>query len=265
MELNNTFANLEIVKRKVVKPEREPFKKTAIGSVKGKSSKYLTDVIIPYYQRQISNLKRDLKLEKAKKKKIALQNKGTIKNIRNASWREKKKMYAITNQKLNERARLFYFDKIKAFRLNSCNYIDGAIAFPILKQWGLENNFNHNYLSLFIIVSCHNWFLIKDADYFGHTRSHTYRVLGLLKESGLLSTFKSGHSNAYVLTIEGEKILRKFLRYYTLKTRKLFRELDKKEPKRFGSTEVKTKIRGKFKKVEKINLIKDDGDQEYSE
>ena len=233
----------EIVPRKTIKPPKpERFVRKDIGSTKGKSSKYLKEVTIPHLQTRIYNLKIELEKARAGRQRTRDSKKQALKKTKDRIWNKQKKAYAVTQGKLNDRAKEWFYDKVKVQRLTSSTYMDGLTAYPIIQQYARAEGINYKKLGLFVLINHFNWFQLKDSAYYGYSYNFTSVIVRGLVADGLVEKF-IGKSNSYCVTLKGQKKFLSFQTYYTQKTRELFKMWDSKFTNRTGGTSVKLKHR----------------------
>ena len=232
----------EIIPRRHIKPVGQAFVKKEIGTTKGKSSKYLKDVTIPYLQLKISNLKVEVQKARNSRQRTRDTKKKAVKNAKDQIWRKQKKTYAVTQGKLNDRAKEWFYDKVKVTRLTNTNYMDGLTAYPVVQQYARLNNINYKKLGLFVLINHFNWFQLKDAEYFGYNYNFTSANVKRLVDDGLVEKFV-GRRASYAVTLKGQKLFYNFQTFYSSRTKELFRQWDERFTTRSGGTSVKMKHR----------------------
>jgi len=223
----------EIVPRVVVKKERPaPFVKKDIEHVVGKSSKYLKEVTIPYYRKKIENLNYQIKLLRERRDEIKASKKQMIFNaVRrrdNINLIRRRKAYKVTQEKIIKKANEIYTEKIKSFRLNGTNYMDGISTFPAIGQWCAKNEIELNTFSIFILMNHYEWFTLKDAVFFGFTERVARRHVKKLEE---LQWAYQIHNvkTIFSTTTLGKKKFEEFKSYQSKMLKVLVENLDKKE------------------------------------
>lgn len=234
----------EIVPRKFVKPKpAKLFEKIELGTIRGKSSKYLKDVYIPTLQSRLYDITQKYKEVIATKNAIKAGKQEIIKRAKNRVWNKKKEKYAMTEKKLNQRAQEWYFDKVKVQRLQYCTMLDGITAYPVLQAWARTHKLPYKFLSLFILINHFEWFQLKDAEVYDFSYKVTSRHVKKLVEWGWVEKF-SGKRAAFVPSVKGEKLFREMMVFYNKRTKELLRKYDDKFKHRTGGTKVM--VRGKY-------------------
>lgn len=244
----------EIVPRKKrVVPDAGLFEKKDIGKKQGKGSVYLKEVYIPMLQSRLYDMTQKYKEAIAKKNAVKAGKQVIIRNARNRVWNKKKKQYAITEKKLNQRAQEWYFDKVKLQRLQFCTMLDGITAYPVLQAWSRTEKLPYKHLSLFILINHFEWFQLKDAEYYGFSYKVTSKYVKQLVEWGWVEKFV-GRRAAFVASIKGQNKFREMMRFYNKKTKELLKKYDAKFSGRSGGTSVK--VRRKF--ISRVKNIYED-------
>ncbi len=221
--------DLEIVPRKVVRPKAEAlFQKIELGRTTGKSSKYLKEVMVPALRLQIQRLKRKLSEARSSRKDVKDNHNKIVTQVKNSLWTKKNnKDYGVKERALNQMAREYYYDKMKAQRVHNSNYIDGISAYPIIQQQARIEGVTYKQFGLFIIINHYEWFQLKDTQFFGYSYGFTARQVAKLVDKGLVDKF-IGHRNSYVVTLKGQKRFKELFTIYKKRTMALFKEWDKK-------------------------------------
>lgn len=248
-----------IIKREVVKPPPPPlFEKKPKERSQGKSGKYLQEVMIPYLRRKIVDKNVEIRKLKAKIEDIKEKKREHVKaRIRAIMFNKRNRFiqkYTVTNKRIISRAKDVFYDKVKAQRMVSTNYIDGVSAFPIIMQWCKEKNFDYNIFTIFLLMMHFEWFTYEDAKFYGYDTPTVRLRIRKLVAAGLVERIKGVHPS-FVVNIQGKQLFDEFQIYYRKKIIKLFAALDKTE-QRSGNTEVRVKMKQmpKAELVEKINL-----------
>lgn len=241
----------EIVPRTVKKIVVVPFQKKDIGTVRGKSSKYLREVTIPTLQAKISDLKTEIKKARATRDSVKASKKAAIKKATGrVSWRlykRKQSEYGKAYNRAFERFQQHYLNKTKKIQINRSNYIDGVTIMPIMIQWCNENNFQLLPFNLLVILNHYKWFNISDGVFFGYSKYSITSGLKTLVKLGLVEKIIAHRKLTYFPTKEGRNKFISFKSYFKKKTTELFDRLDKQFED--GELEIEISPPRRFKKI----------------
>jgi len=245
--------SLEIVRRPVIKPPRPaPFVKKTKVTMKGKSIKFIKEVIVPGMQRKILNLEAEVKVLKAKVRNTKESNKERIKkavwHTRYIMGKLRRKAYGVSQKKIRKKAEELYYDKVKIIRMHVSEYMDGISAFPIIMQWCKENEFDYRIFCIFILMNHYEWFTYEDARFYGYDTPETRIQIRKLLAAGLVEKIR-GKKMSFIVNVKGKELIENFTKYYRQRINTMFIEFDKHYSKREGYSGARMPKKGTMKNM----------------
>ena len=249
----------KIEKRVYKKPERGAFvpwnnkasKEMTRNSYLGKSGVYLREVIIPYKNRAIRDLKYQLKKTKRElatkgreerkkgtvRKNVAVKSavriavKEAIDRRRQLKSRRRNLKNKITLRDIRNKAKQVTYARIKINRIQNSPLIDGISNFPLILDWCEKNKFDYKIFSIFVLMNHYRWFNKHDAFYYGYTDSMTKKLITKLRRAELVDRTELA-KDSFVVTVKGKELFNKMRIEIYEKTKELFRNWDNNFPRR---------------------------------
>lgn len=221
-----------------VEPDPDDHEYRISMNPKGKSSKYLKEIIIPelkarshYYYDKWSAIKKNNETISQTKKQLKQKYNKEKQKIRRYE-------YGIQQADINMRAMEMYYDMMKIKALDSANYLDGYIHYrsieTVLKRL-TEIGITRSQFDVLFLVYCHKYFIAKYGQAFGYSPTRLRVQLELLEKKGFVEKFKSRYKMVcYIISDKSNGIFKEMVKQQRADAKILYKALDDRQPKRTG-------------------------------
>lgn len=193
--------------------------------IKGKSSKYVINTVLPYYKERVKNEVKKTKMYKELLVNLQSKCNKIIKEIRNTERKSLRQLIRKNNSEFGARVRSEAHKLAnKNFNHTKCKLsmaYHGANALPVLLKYSEEHDISIKNLGLLIIMGYSDRMKANDFAKFGYTNEGwTKDMLDTLSEKGFVERFdeKIGCKRKYIsylISVKGRRIITNINTYYT--------------------------------------------------
>lgn len=186
---------------------------------RGKSTKYLKEVVFPYYVKALKSAKAEIINVRKKLSSLEIRANHAVKNqvkIRTATFH--KKMVEAKKEirsDFNARVSAKVNEHIKTNQHNAVKYIDSLYMFSIIPSFAKYNKLTDYQFSVLMMIYVCKTFRVSESDKYTYMSKRNIHV-------SLESLLKKGHIECgegmnplYYLTVSGKSLIRSFQKYYS--------------------------------------------------
>lgn len=195
-------------------------------SIKGKSSKYVINTVLPYYIEKVRTEGKRTRMYKELLVNLQTKCNKIIRDIRSTERKSLRQLIKLNTREYGLRLRA-EAHKIanKNFNHTKCKLsmaYHGANALPVMLKYAEENNISPTAMGVLIILGYSDRMTASDFIKFGYVkRLWTYELLNILTERGLAEKFEektTGNQKhfSFMISLKGRRVIMNFNTFYTM-------------------------------------------------